>query len=138
MVDINEFNEEKIYTYENEEYLVRDNGAVLRKTPLGKKTRQFDNKWTFGKVDKAGYLAIASVRIHRIVAFAFLGDPPTQDHVVDHIDTNRQNNRPNNLRWVTRLENVVKNETTRKRIEYRIGTSIYDFLKNPFIVWRYK
>jgi len=32
---------------------------------------------------------------------AFHGAPPTNDHFVDHIDTNKQNNRPANLRWVT-------------------------------------
>jgi hypothetical protein len=94
--------------------------------------RKLDNEWTFGKLNiKTGYLEIASVRIHRIVAFAFLGEPPTQEHVVDHIDTNRQNNRPNNLRWVTRLENAVLNEVTRKRIEYQTGVSIFEFLDNP-------
>ncbi|WP_294143305.1 HNH endonuclease signature motif containing protein [uncultured Sanguibacteroides sp.] len=30
-------------------------------------------------------------------------------YVVDHIDTNRQNNRIENLRWLTKLENVLLN-----------------------------
>ncbi|MBR3594252.1 MAG: HNH endonuclease [Clostridia bacterium] len=132
MIDINEYKEEKCCTYKGEEYLVRDNGAVMRKARPTCRVRKLDNEWTFGKVNvKTGYLEIASERVHRIVAMAFLGDPPTKEHIVDHIDTNRQNNRPNNLRWLTRLENVVLNETTRKRIEYRIGVSIFDFLKNP-------
>ena len=132
MIDINEYKEEKCCTYKGEEYLVRDNGAVLRKARPTCRVRKLDNEWTFGKVNvKTGYLEIASERVHRIVAMAFLGDPPTKEHIVDHIDTNRQNNRPDNLRWITRLENVVLNEVTRKRIEYRTGVSIFDFLANP-------
>lgn len=73
---------------------------------------------------------IASVRIHRIVATAFHGEAPTNEHVVDHIDTNKQNNRPENLRWVTRLENVLLNPITAKRIEIICG-SIEAFLANP-------
>ena len=132
MTNTNDFNEEKSCIFNGEEYLVRDNGAVLRKTQPLSKPRKLDNIWTFGKLNnKTGYLEIASVRVHRIVATAFHGNPPTKEYVVDHIDTNRQNNRPDNLRWITRLENVVLNPITRKRIEYRTGVSIDEFLKNP-------
>ena len=56
MVDINDFGEEKACTYKNEEYLVRDNGAVLRKARLNQKIRKLDNEWTFGKLnEKIGY-----------------------------------------------------------------------------------
>lgn len=48
MIDINDFGQEKACTYKGEEYLVRDNGAILRKAPEGKKTRPLDNQWTFG------------------------------------------------------------------------------------------
>jgi len=132
MVDISDYREEESCVYKDEEYLVRDNGAVLRRARPNQRVRKLDNEWTFGKLNtKTGYLEIASVRVHRIVALAFHGEPPTKEHIVDHIDTNRQNNRPANLRWITRLENVVLNEVTRKRIEYRTGVSIYAFLKNP-------
>ena len=132
MIEFDDYREERSCTYKNEEYLVRDNGAVLRKTPFGKRARKWDDKWTFGTPNiKTGYLGIASVRVHRIVAVAFHGEPPTDNHVVDHIDTNRQNNRPSNLRWVTRLENVLLNETTRKKVEYCTGVSIDEFLKDP-------
>lgn len=133
MADINDYREEKSCVYKDEEYLVRDNGAILRKSRPCKRTRQYDNVWTFGKVydSHKNYLVLAGVEVHRIVATAFHGDPPTPEHIVDHIDTNKHNNRPSNLRWVTRLENVVLNEATRKRIEYRTGVSIYEFLENP-------
>ena len=103
MVDLNDFKKESECIYKDECYSVRDNGAVLRNPRDNKPPRPTDNKWTFGKVNnKTGYLEITSARIHRIVATAFHGEPPTKEHVVDHIDTNKQNNKPENLRWVTR------------------------------------
>jgi hypothetical protein len=117
--------------YKNEHYSVRDNGAVFRHTPNNKRTRPTDNKWMFGKLNqRTGYLEIASVRVHRIVATAFHGVPPTTEHVVDHIDTNRQNNRPENLRWLTRFENAIQNPITAKRIALVCG-SVEEFLADP-------
>lgn len=43
--------------------------------------------------------------VHRLVALAFLGDPPTERHVVAHNDGNPSNNRLTNLRWATHAEN---------------------------------
>jgi hypothetical protein len=130
-VSVNDFKEEVNCFYKNEHYSVRDNGAVLRYPLNEKRQRPTDNNWTFGKLNiKTGYLEIASVRIHRIVATAFLGEAPTKEHVVDHIDTNKQNNRPDNLRWVTRLENILLNPITAKRIEIVCG-SVEAFLADP-------
>ncbi|MFN7653828.1 MAG: HNH endonuclease signature motif containing protein [Cyclobacteriaceae bacterium] len=128
---MDEFDKESECTYKNERYSVRDNGAVFRYPQDGKRPRPTDNNWTFGKLNsKTGYLEIASVRIHRIVATAFQGEPPTKEHVVDHIDTNKQNNRPENLRWLTRLENILLNPITARRIELVCG-SVEAFLVDP-------
>ena len=131
---LNDYLKIKKCVYKGETYYVRDNGAVMRVPKDENKARPYDNVWTFGKAsDKTGYMDIAGQMVHRIVAFAFHGEPPTEYHVVDHIDTNRRNNRPENLRWVTRLENVLENPITRARIEYVCG-SIEAFLKNPSIL----
>ncbi len=131
MVYIDDFQVEVECVYKKERYSVRDNGAVLRHSCEGKRPRPTDNQWTFGKPnDKTGYMEIASIRIHRIVTSAFHGEPPTKEHVVDHIDTNKRNNRPENLRWVTRLENVLLNPITAKRIAYVCG-SVEAFLSDP-------
>lgn len=135
MISVNDFFKEvRECDYKGEHYSVRDNGAVMRHPQEGKRLRKYDNVWTFGNTNtKTGYNYIASNAVHRIVAFAFLGLPPTPQHVVDHIDTNKQNNRPDNLRWVTRLENVLDNPITRARIENICG-SIEVFLKDPSVL----
>ena len=131
MVEFSEHKVEIICNYKGERYSVRDNGAVLRYPIIGKRPRPTDNNWTLGKLNsKTGYFEIASIRIHRIVATAFHGEPPTKEHVVDHIDTNKQNNRPENLRWVTRLENILLNPITARRIELVCG-SVEEFLSDP-------
>ncbi|MFH6991822.1 HNH endonuclease signature motif containing protein [Flavobacterium sp. FlaQc-48] len=131
MVDLEDFKDESECIYKVERYSVRDNGTVSRHPLEGKRPRPTDNNWTFGKLNsKTGYLEIASVRVHRIVATAFHGEPPTKEHVVDHIDTNKQNNRPANLRWVTRLENILLNPITARRIELICG-SVEAFLADP-------
>jgi len=109
-ISLHDFHREVTCIYNEERYSVRDNGAVLRHSRTGKRLRPADDKWTFGKPNSQnGYMQIGSDRVHRIVATAFHGKPPTPEHVVDHIDTNRQNNRPENLRWLTRLENALLN-----------------------------
>jgi hypothetical protein len=131
MAYIDDFEVEVECVYKKERYSVRDNGAILRHPRDGKCSRRIDNKWTFGKSnDRTSYMEIASVRVHRIVATAFHGEPPTKEHVVDHIDTNKRNNRAENLRWVTRLENVLLNSITAKRIAYVCG-SVEAFLSDP-------
>lgn len=132
-VDLNDFKREAEFVYKGEHYSVRDNGAVLRHSRKGKRLRKYDNQWTFGKPNNKRYMLIGSEFIHRIVAYTFIGDPPTMQHIVDHIDTNHQNNRPENLRWLTKLENALNNPITRKRIEFLCG-NIEAFLKDPSIL----
>lgn len=128
---IDTFTQVKECVYKGNTYSVRDNGAVFRHAK--DKICKNDNYWSFGTLRKNGYLHLGSARVHRIVALAFLGEPPTQEHIVDHIDTNRQNNRPENLRYLTRLENALLNPLTRQKIIYHCG-SIEAFLKNPKIL----
>lgn len=131
-LNVNDYTQEKECIYKDERYYVRDNGAVWRHPREGKKPRPNDCQWTFGKPNnKTGYMEIGSARVHIIVAMAFYGVRDTKIYVVDHIDTNRQNNRLENLRWLTRLENVLLNPISRKKIEYICGCSAEEFLANP-------
>lgn len=132
---LNVFESEKECDYKEEHYSVRDNGSILRHAKEGKKSRKLDNIWTFGKLNSStGYLEYGGERVHRIVATAFHGTPPNSEYVVDHIDTNRQNNRPKNLRWVTRLENILLNEITRTKIEKLTGLPIRAIFSNISIL----
>lgn len=46
------------------------------------------------------------ISAHRLVALAFIGDPPSDVHQVAHGDGNRLNNHYKNLRWATAQENT--------------------------------
>lgn len=67
------------------------------------------------KTDRYGYLAVRPfhcgkgrhVTVHRLVAIAFIGEPPTPDHEVAHFDGCHQNNDWHNLRWATSQENCA-------------------------------
>lgn len=134
MVDLNDFALEKRCEYKGRIYSVRDNGSVCRHQKEITRLAPLDNKWTFGKKDKkTGYMMIGGVRIHQIVATAFHGAPENSAMIVDHVDTNRCNNRPENLRWLTRLENALNNPYTRSKIIYRCG-SLEAFINNPSIL----
>lgn len=136
MVDLEDYNEEKKCFYRGETYLVRDNGAIMRLPKEGKRPRKLDNQWTFGVPNpQNGYMIFASsIRVHQVVATAFYGEPVAKNMVVDHKDTNRRNNRPENLHWVTKLENALNNPITRKKIIYICG-SVERFLDNPNLLF---
>lgn len=64
-------------------------------------------------VSSRGYLFVSLVLdgkkqsrpVHTMVCAAFHGPKPTSSHEVRHLDGDRRNNRPDNLRWGTRSEN---------------------------------
>ena len=134
---LNDFNEVRECDFKGEHYSVRDNGAVYRHARLNKRMRKYDNIWTFGTPnDTNGYMYLNGVRVHHIVATAYFGGRDTKVYVVDHKDSNRRNNRIENLHWLTRLENVLKNPATLKKIIFYCG-SIETFLNNPALIRRF-
>lgn len=56
----------------------------------------------------AGYRIVKlkqkSLKVHTLIATAFLGPPPTPQHTVDHINKDRADNRVENLRWASKQE----------------------------------
>ncbi len=132
---IEEFEEEKEVEYKNEKYKVRDNGAVYRYRK--DKLRKYDEKWTFGNKNKSGYMVLSEHRVHIIVAGAFYGFKNSKEYVVDHIDTNRCNNRKENLRWITRLDNMLLNPVTYKKILLCYNNDIEKFLEDPGSISKY-
>lgn len=133
-MDVNtDYTEEVTCQFRGETYSVRDNGAVKRHARPGLRRRKLDEVWTFGQEGTDKYMFINGVRVHQIVATAFYGDQGKEGKVVDHKDTNRCNNRPENLHWVTRVENALNNPITRKRIVLACG-SVEAFLENPSVL----
>lgn len=94
------------------EYSVSEDGHVRRiMCGRGARVGKFRKVW---RNSKNKYLCVDlwrnnrgyAIPIHRLVALAFLGTPPSKDHVVAHCDGSRDNNHPWNLRWATQKENV--------------------------------
>jgi hypothetical protein len=104
------------------DYSVSNLGRVRRDTGgKGATVGRIMTGWT----RSGGYLAVKlhrggahkNLRIHRLVAFAFIGPAPTGAHEVAHFDGVPANNHVNNLRWATRSENQrdrVRHGTTNR------------------------
>ncbi|MBQ8461201.1 MAG: HNH endonuclease [Bacteroidales bacterium] len=129
------FDREMQCEYKGRRYLARDNGAICRLPKDGGRPSKLDNVWSFGtKNPENGYMMFTgNIRVHQVVCTAFHGPEPEPHMVVDHIDTNRCNNRPENLRWLTRLENALNNPATRRKIIYHCG-SVEAFMADPSIL----
>lgn len=134
--NINDYLLQKTCEYKGRTYLVRDNGAVCRLPKEDGRLSKWDNVWTFGKLrGDNGYMYLTgNITIHQIVCTAFHGAPDDPQLIVDHIDINHCNNRPENLRWITRLENILNNNITRAKVELICG-SVEAFLENPSLLY---
>lgn len=134
-ISVDDYSTERTCEYKGRMYVARDNGAIMRLPRDGGRVTKWDNVWTFGiKNLSNGYMIFTgNIRVHQVVCTAFNGSEPEAHMVVDHIDTNRCNNRPENLRWLTRLENALSNPITRYKIELICG-SVEAFIENPTLL----
>ena len=108
---------------------VNRKGELLNKR-TGKAPRTYEDKgyvryqWEFkGKK--------YSAMVHRIVAMAYLDGMSRQRKFIDHLDTKRNNNNVENLRWVTAQENAqnpITMQRTRANLQKYAGrVSAYFF-----------
>lgn len=95
--------------------IINNNGRLFYKKPALCKPQVEKDGYVFVRINPQGKFAIkdkegkAKTRkyyVHILVAEAFIGPIPFKGAQVDHIDRNRSNNRYDNLRYVTRLENA--------------------------------
>jgi hypothetical protein len=92
----------EIQGYSN--YLIYDDGRVYSKKNkiflkpgVNGRGYKYCSLWKKGEKPK-------SLRIHRLVAEHYIPNPENKEQV-DHINRNKQDNRIENLRWVTQSEN---------------------------------
>lgn len=86
--------------------------SKTRKTKFGRGWKVYEGQILKPQEDKDGYFKISLSKdgkkrrffIHRLVMMSFV-DNSLNLPVVNHIDGNKQNNKLNNLEWVTRSEN---------------------------------
>lgn len=96
----------------DKDYLVSDQGEVksnksrtnsLRGTIIKQQTDREGRKsltlWHKGEQHTVG--------VHRLVALAFLGEPPTGRNLVRHLDGNPSNNASYNLAWGSQKDNMA-------------------------------
>ena len=115
---------------DNSNYEISNLGVVRSKYKYG-------YNYSIGAFDSSGYLILGinklgTKRIHRLVVKYFIngGKNYSSDFEVDHIDTNPLNNRVENLRLVTRKENM--NNLLTKEKKYNPLKCIYKGEKKYF------
>jgi hypothetical protein len=85
---------------------------------------------TYGSKSIEGYHIVSHhghpFKVHNLVALLFIGENPTVEHTIDHIDNDRGNNVPENLRWATKSEQAL-NRSSVKPIE------VYNYLTGEVV-----
>lgn len=109
-------------------YKISNKGRVKsfhRKKKKGK-ILSANNKSGYKKINLSKNGKCYSIRIHRLVAEAFIPNPENKSQI-NHLDMNKSNNKVENLEWVTPAENVrhaVKNKP--EMIESLINYNKYE------------
>lgn len=106
--------------------LCRADGAIFLPASGGHKAH-----WAFGAVMTGGYCETRFngkfVYVHRLICEAFHGPCPPGKTEVDHINRNRSDNRPENLRWTDRRGNL-RNTRTHDGVAARNSPHTYEDL----------
>jgi hypothetical protein len=115
-------------------YLIFDDGKVFSK---------YKNDYMTHRINKAGYHHISlsnngkekNFYIHRLVAIHYLPNPNNLPEI-DHINRDKSDNRVQNLRWSSKIENAQNkgmfknNKTGHKGITFVNSTNRWKYQKN--------
>ncbi|AEA07268.1 HNH homing endonuclease [Lausannevirus] len=102
-----------------------ENKMILKVSNMGR-VHNRDNVKTFGKKDKSGYMKYSKMAVHRLVAELFCEGELTNDAVVNHRDSDRSNNRAENLEicshsWNSRHSYMRKKDYEEMKIKDEEG-----------------
>ena len=111
-----------------EDYMVSNIGRVKSKARLSRQNHMLPEKILSQHYNSSGYKYVDCVNdsgrkhllVHRLVAQAFV-DNPRYLNEVDHIDTNKNNNCADNLRWCTHSENHLNCLTVELKRKINLG-----------------
>lgn len=133
-----------------EKYTVREDGEIIsycRNKPRVLKGFIIFDKRRGKKTYRMVSIGAKTYYIHRVVAEALVDNPDGKSQV-NHIDGDKNNNRAENLEWVTPSENIIhaysnglmeNNLVTDEDIRYRTLQILYgDLPKQTFTYWRYR
>ena len=114
-------------------YLIYDDGKVFSKKS-NKFLKPFINSRGYYRVDLCENGKRKNYKIHRLIGIHYIPNPDMKPQV-DHINRIRTDNRIENLRWVSHLENqqnkgIPNNNTTGiKNISYSASKDLWVFQK---------
>ena len=129
---------------ENEEYKQIKDFPKYYITNFGRVYSTKTNRFIKSINPKTGYLTVTlsegrrskTTYIHHLVMAHFGSEKPDDEHEIDHFDKNKQNNRIDNLRWVTHQENVENKNEYRKDRKRRLTKKEMDIFNRFYIYHR--
>lgn len=90
------------------------------RTSKGKILKQFDNGHGYRHLALSKNSKIKKVKVHRLVAQAFIPNPENKKEV-NHLDFDPANNKVDNLEWATASENIQYSYDKGNRVGYFKG-----------------